>query len=356
MKKNVNIEALRIFACLMVIALHASSDVRKFPTECDILVRVFTKSAVGIFLMIMGYFLFVSTKSYWQKLKHVFTDIYVPMLIVILLSSILEPMVADEQSLAYCISHIHFDWKVIFTDLLREQTKAPLCGHLWYVYAYIRIIVWLPLIGLMCVNKPHENRIRRGYMILQFWVLLAADIQYGVDAVVHLPVIWRPFSPIDSKLLYVLLGYEMCLIFQKRPQRQKPLLAFLLFVGMCEVLYSLTVFCREYNIETSNYLSISAVPVIISGICIFYFFMCLNIPMCLHRGIYFIADKTFYIYLIHYAVSRKITRTDVIDKWLGSQNYLGLFWFDFVVSFVISLLIASVIKEVEKRIFKKKHC
>ena len=79
-KRNVNIELVRIIACISVIALHTwkGSGIDTVSKTIKGVIRVFEKHNNPLFFMIMGFFLFVGNKSYTDRIKDLVKKIIVP--------------------------------------------------------------------------------------------------------------------------------------------------------------------------------------------------------------------------------------------------------------------------------------
>lgn len=317
-KRNVNIEFIRILACFMVVFLHTLSFNKGLNYYEENIIRVFVLNGVALFWMITGYFMFTSDKKYSLRVKNTLLSIFIPAMIIILLTQLLAPWLKSRQSLLYCLMNPDLDWKTLFSDFFSWQVNnTSICMHLWYVWAYMRLMIWFPLLRLLCKNEEKENKIRRGYLLLTFLCMALSSIWPILQQLLKTDLKVTFFSPFDINIFYVLLGYEMyiqlknereCSCFwNKITTGMMKKVSVVLIVLMNMLLFGVSLLCKEIDLKFNNFTSIKTITVIITTVCIFYIFMHINIKNSLNKVVYFIADKTFYIYLLHYMVIRKIT-------------------------------------------------
>ena len=168
------------------------------------------------------------------------------------------------------------------------------------------------------------------------------------------------FSPFDINIFYVLLGYEMYAWLKNETEigyfrrnitsgkMKKISVVIILLMNM--LLFGISMLCKEIDLKFNNFTSIRTVTVIIATVCIFYILMHIKVKESLYKIIYFIADKTFYIYLIHYMIIRKITTSVKLKEILNSMNGWLSFFIISLSAFLISLIAATLIKSVIKGI------
>ncbi len=225
-----------------------------------------------------------------------------------------------------------------------------LCDHLWYILSYIKIVIWIPVLWLICKEEKNAKLARRIIIVFGLIGAIIIDIQRFVT----LPQIGtiKVFQFVDRELLYVLLGYELFVHKDKIKGNKK------LFV-LSAITFLLINFIR-YKIEVKYMVINNFVDVlgresfitwrdtclsIISGIAMFmaiYSFQISNEKIS--KVITWIADKTFGIYLVHYLIIAKVDlyKFEKIERFYAELIYLVV---GIVVTFTISLLIVSILKK-----------
>ncbi len=360
-ERNVNIECIRIVGCFMVVFLHTLSFNKGLNYYEENILKVFVLNGVALFWMITGFFMFTSDKKYILRVKNVLLTIFIPSMIILLFTQLFAPWLKSQQSVLYCLKNPNFDWKTILSDFFSWQVNnTPICMHLWYVWAYMRLIIWFPLLRLLCKDEVKENKIRRGYLILTLLCMTLSSIWLIPQHLLKTDITVTIFSPFDINILYVLLGYEMYIWIKKERERdffwknintrKMKRISVVVILFMNILLFGISMLCKGIDLKFNNFASIKMITVIISTVCIFYIFMHIEVKESLKKMILFIADKTFYIYLLHYMIIRKITTSVKFKEILDSMNG----WVSFVLislsAFVISLMAATLIKSAIKGI------
>lgn len=369
-KRNVNIELMRIVGCFMVIMLHTLSFNKGLLFYSRVFAQTFVLNGVPLFWMITGYFMFTSNKKYSLRIKNTLLYILLPTIILIFITQLFAPWLRCQQSVWYCLEHPDIDWGLTLRNVFGWTSETlPLCGHLWYVFAYMRLIIWFPLLHLICKNAEKENKIRRGYILIAFLCVILKNIQYISQYIMDTSVEITFFSPFDINIFYVLLGYEMSIFMKKKGERdtvqnnsagkKTKRKAFIIVLAMDLILFGICVICREIGLSTSDYLSIKTVMVVISSVCIFYIVMNIKINEGLERIIFYIADKTFYVYLFHYIIIRKLTAAswfwEVTEKIKGLGTFILISLLAFVIAFIMAVIIKILQKLVYQCLAKKKQ-
>jgi surface polysaccharide O-acyltransferase-like enzyme len=81
-----------------------------------------------------------------------------------------------------------------------------LCAHLWYIFSHIKIVIWMPLLWLICKNESTPNLARRMAIVFGVIALILQDVQ---KFVVIPDFALNVFTMVDPVILYVLFGYEL---------------------------------------------------------------------------------------------------------------------------------------------------
>ena len=280
-KRNVNIEFIRILACFMVVFLHTLSFNKGLNYYEENIIRVFVLNGVALFWMITGYFMFTSEKKYSLRVKNTLLSIFIPAMIIILLTQLFAPWLKSRQSLLYCLMNPDLDWKTIFSDFFSWQVNnTSICMHLWYVWAYMRLMIWFPLLRLLCKNEEKENKIRRGYLLLTFLCMALSSIWPVLQQLLKTDLKVTFFSPFDINIFYVLLGYEMYIWLKNERESgcfwnnittgMMKKVSVVLIVLMNMLLFGVSLLCKEIDLKFNNFTSIKTITVIITTVCIFY--------------------------------------------------------------------------------------
>ena len=152
-KRNVNIELVRILACISVIALHTwkGSGIDEVPTVIKGVIRVFEKHNVPLFFIIMGFFMFRGNKSYWVKVKDLINRIIIPSLVALVFYEFMQGVLEGNMSLQDAFTAPLFKLASIFKLIV--STSPGYNPTLWFVYEYIRIVLLAPFIALLCKEE-----------------------------------------------------------------------------------------------------------------------------------------------------------------------------------------------------------
>lgn len=366
-KRDASIELIRIVACITVVLTHLSLNVfDQYHSQVDwsrLFEKCFFTDGVPLFYMIIGFFI-ANGRSYKKIWSNTFKKIILPVLFYIGFAQIFFMFIINRQSFGWCINNAitnlniqGFIRTVITGDVVHINS---LCAHLWYIISYIKIVIWIPILWLICKEDDNSKLARR--MVIGFGIIsmIIADIQRFIT----LPIgIINVFNIVDIDILYVLLGYELFVHKDKIKNNKKVcLISGLLFVLINVARYKIEmqymvlnnfyeITGRESFVDWKN----TALNLIsaISMFMVIYSFDIKNEK--LSKIINWIADKTFGIYLIHYLLLAKIDlyKFDKIGTLLYELIYLAA---GVVIIFTTSLLITWLLRLIKNLIitgFKK---
>ena len=212
-KRDYSIDLIRVVACILVVAMHLSLQVfNEYYHEVDwsrLIEKCFLTDGVPMFFMITGFFI-VNGRSYKRILKSTFFKIIIPSFIYVLFAQIFYMFILNKESFLWCLKNAFRNLNLggILESILKADIVPinSLCAHLWYIYSYIKIILWVPIIWLLCDENKNPKLARRMIIIVGVLSMILVDIQKFVTI---------PFGPIvlmqyvDRELIYVLLGYEL---------------------------------------------------------------------------------------------------------------------------------------------------
>lgn len=347
-KRDISIDLIRIVACLSVIATHLCLQVlNQCYNRIDwsrLLEKSFLTDGVPLFFIITGFFL-VNGRSYKKIWKSTIKKILIPTLIFVLFTQVFYLFIVNKESFIYCIQNFNINAIGIINAILKADVSYlnSTCAHLWYIFSYIKIVIWIPILWLVCKNTREANLARRIMMILSFLNLVLDDVQKFITlpiGEIHL------LNMIPTEILYVLLGYELFAHKEKIKNNKK--IAIISLIGFFAINF------LRYKIEMQymvlNYLTDIVGRInfmewrntsinIFSAIFLFCFLYSFEIKNeKLSKIILWISNKTFGIYLIHYVILAKIDlyKFEKIEKFIFEILYLAI---GLIVTFIISIAI-----------------
>lgn len=180
MNKNydLRVQALRIFACLLVIGCH----VRYYPVQDGIVNKSalfaynYFNDGVTIFFCITGFFLFNSDnfkKVLCKSIVHVLVPAILASLVLMGLSNI-----DFNTSMLVAFNQFHIDIKQFLLSLVTwNLSSLPWCFHLWYIADYMRIIIFFPILNSVCKES------NEGKPLALYWALLLGTISLFLNDV-----------------------------------------------------------------------------------------------------------------------------------------------------------------------------
>ena len=311
--------------------------------------------------MITGFFI-VNGRSYKKIWNTTAKRVLLPTLIYVLFAQVFYMFILNKESFVWCLENFSHNLNIlgiirtVFTRNLEHINS--LCEHLWYIFSYIKIIIWIPILWLICKEDKTAKLARR--IIFGFGIL--SSIIIDIQRFKILPNIGeiRTFELVGREILYVLFGYELFVHKDKIKNNKKLfLLSSIVFVLINIIRYKVEqhymVINHYYNIvgrEIFIEWQYSTITMIssISLFCLLY--SIINIKSeTINKIIMFVSNKTFGIYLIHYLLLAKVDlyKFDKLGKLYQELVYLI---FSVSITFIVSLLIVTVIKEIEKIIIK----
>lgn len=191
-QKNTGIELLRIIACFMVILAHIHPVLILDDGQIAdgaLLVQSFLAPGVGLFFLITGCFIpKMPVRKAWRKF---FLGIALPTLIFVFCVDLLEGYLDSTADIFTSIRQS--DVKHILSSILKgiiafdASQLGRLNGHIWFVFSYAVIMLWLPL--LHALVKADARRPLIFFSILSVLKLFAIDINrlWPFPVVLYLP-------------------------------------------------------------------------------------------------------------------------------------------------------------------------
>ncbi len=313
--RDYNIDLIRIFACLAVIGYHiALTTYNVYEVGVD-WSRLFTKAwvqdGVGLFFIITGFFI-ASGKTYSQVLKNTLKKVVLPSFICLCICQFFNEWILNKDTFMNCLTNIDLgDFTAMLTAIFRGDTHEvlPIAAHLWYIFAYIEIMIFIPIFHLICKPNNETKCARYVLIFMCFMNMLVKDIEkFYVSPIVHY---FTVFSMVGPHMMMVLIGYELFLYKDKIKEKKK------LIIPIGLLCYAIVNILR-YKLE-SQYMIINHLVKeeafmawdtsigVISTVIIFKVLYALDLKnMKINKFLAFTSSLTFGIYLIHFPLLAKI--------------------------------------------------
>ena len=368
--KDINVELLRVIACLLVIGVHllpgyvAGDHVMK----ARMFMACICSDSVIYFWFIMGFFLF-RNKPFKQVVTSAIKTVVIPAAVFVVATEILNDWITGNRTFIDCITVMNVDWKPIIKSVLSWNATGFTNGsHLWYVFSYMIIILWLPIVRYVCVEERWKTRVYI-YIFAQLYLL----IQLIQQAIPQMPTLVPQLLPIE--LVYVILGYDIYLLYKKRLFGKKAAILGLLIFFMAELFRMVVQSYMTLKLQNQGYLMCwNTFPSMFAGVGLTVFI--LSIPVDRIKSfVLFISGKTYPIFLLHWVVIRyhksaevfqsiiKITNVDSGGVIESIAYQLLMMLYVFVCSLVLATLIHACCsifrfafsKIINKTNFYKKH-
>ncbi len=269
--------------------------------------------------------------------------------------------IVNKENIMWCLKNAITNLNIvgiIRTTLTGDITYInTLCAHLWYIYSYVKIIIWIPILWLVCKEEKNSKLARR--IILGFGVI--ACVITDIQRFITLPNIGaiKVLELVDREILYVLLGYELFIHKEKIKNNKKVfILSSLAFVIVNFIRYKIEMRYMVINsltdiIGRENFMDWRCTSLnIITAISLFTAIYSFEIKSeKIGNLIVWLGDKTFGVYLIHYLILAKVDlyKFEKIEKFYLELLYLAV---GLIITFVGSLLIVMILRKIKELIFK----
>lgn len=286
-KKNINIEMLRILSMAGVILIHMSMGyfdnkniIGSFDWKFASLVTSFSKFSVPVFFIISSYIFFQRNNISLLTILKSFKRIAPPFLFWAIIYWFFPANLFEKNG--------------IKDFVIKLSTGVPVF-HFWFFYTFVIFIAALPLI-LFIRN------------ILNSYAYLAISLSL-ISLVCMTPLLFEgnekyeaytrnPFRP-------DLLIYALLIPFILKAPKSKPLLYLLGFIAICFICFLLTV---NQSITSGqvvySFIELSSATMVLASFFAFLFIMSLNFNSSglSSRMICLLGESTFGVYLIHWLV------------------------------------------------------
>ncbi len=237
-----------------------------------------------------------------------------------------------------------------------DATLIPNCSHLWYIFSYIMVILWYPLLSVFGKNKFA----RRWAMGLFLVSVIINDIQQ-----LYVPPIGMviTYSIINESIFFVLLGYEIHQYFKsdRRDVKKIRLLGITGYIGgnILRYILQIALFAKLGEYTSEYYLNTLTLPGIISATGMFLFINSFTVKERIVNEIFlFLGSHTYYIYILHWMIKDKLIAIG-FDTWLYNKS-VDLFMGNVIyvlgytsVIFCICLILSIMIKKISVLVLRR---
>ena len=368
-KRDISVELIRVVACILVVAIHLSLQVfNQYYSQVDwsrLFEKCFFTDGVPLFFMITGFFI-ANGRSYKKTWKGVLKKILIPVAIYVLFAQIFYMFITNKQTIMWCLQNAiaNLNLQGILRAILTGEVIHinSLCAHLWYIFSHIKIVIWMPVLWLICKNEQTPNLARRMIMGFGIFSFIMQDIQKFITIPADS---LKVFTMVDPAILYVLFGYELFVNKDKIKKNKKLcIISLILFVIANVAKYKLEMEYMVINnfydiVGRSSFLEWKYTSLnIISSICLFMALYSFEIKSeRFSKIITWLSDKTFGVYLVHYLLIAKVDlyKFDKLGKLGEELIYLVL---SITITFIASVLVVWLLRKIKELTlagFKKLH-
>lgn len=351
-KRDISIDLIRIIACIIVIGTHLTlTTYNIYEVQVDwsrLFTKCFLADGVGIFFLITGFFI-SNGRNYKKILKNTFDKIVIPSFILLVFSQVFYKYLINQESFIYCIRNVGMsNVKTIMSAILHGEVHQtiPIAAHLWYIFAYIQIIILFPVLRLLCKENEESKLARRIVIILSILSIVLKDVQ----KLIVLPIEnIEVFTLIDAKLLFVLLGYELyCAKDKIKNNKVCFVVGTVLFfiINILRYKAEMKYMIINHLVKEEAFVKWDTIFGIISSVSLFLAVYSIDIKnLVLSKIITYLSSMTFGIYLIHFLIIAKI---DIFKfEKISTVKFELLYMFVGILTiFIMSLIITIVIKKI----------
>lgn len=355
--REAGIELGRIFCCACVIAIHVNS----FYADAEVTSFIWTMAkcaATPVFFLITGFF-FSADKPFKTYMSRLLYRVIVPTVAVMLAVAQLTPWLADEAPLEECFQALNTGnfllvGKILISfwpyDYLPDYNPFI---SLWFTFALVLCYLCFPVLKMLCAENATARATKKYLLWLGFLFFVVRNsllVFFPDDYTVQHLDWWIQEKPFYW-LWLMLVGHHLA-IYLRNPEFMDRVRPYLLPGGLAAyflgsvILFWLTM-C--FNVDAKGdvnqrFFIREFVFYLLAQMGMFVLFASLRFKSRAVTGlIMFVADKTFYIYMIHEAVFKKMIKHTAFDlKTAG--GYLSFV----ALSFAVSLLVAYVLKKTER--------
>lgn len=314
------IDLMKLLCSFFVVTIHIVMSYRRqdgIIAEHVLLGESFVRCCVPVFFMCSGYLMFSKNhtiKSMYRKLLY---NLIFPTLTVVFFLFVFNNFVENKSTILDCIQNISPD---AFLALIKELLNWNIycinnTFYLWFMLSLIKIYIAYPVLKLLCVDSKERNTTRRLIMVL----CIVSDFVFPtIQSLFNNQITLYGYSIFcDYSFLYIFLGYELYLLFQRKEIRKEwSLYGLLIYISGSLITYFFTIFfdVRYDNIFDEYFFNYNTLGVLISALGFFVFIRNISVPDNKVTDIMtFCSQRTFTLYLVHYIIIRIMVCYGVIN-------------------------------------------
>jgi peptidoglycan/LPS O-acetylase OafA/YrhL len=319
MKKDVSVELIIIFACLIVVGVHCwpgnmidgNYDISRTFISCCL------ADGVAIFWMVAGFFIF-QKYDYRKILARTGKKIVAP---IVCMSILMFYFINDWMSgnSIQILSHGKEEYLLVWENLLKWQNSINGLEHFWYLYVYILLMLISPLIYAF-IKYLDEDPIRvKTFLGVSLLLLIWNDASENA---------WGGFShhtvnamfPAVIEMLWGYFLYKYKEKFLKKRYIYTAVVGFVL-LNVLRTLIQIMRYRLEDNPNSSIYCWYSSLGLLCS-ICVIVFCFAVvgnRFSKIGSKCIAWLGAFTFNIYLVHPVVIQVLNKYDFVNRW---TNYV----------------------------------
>lgn len=353
MKRDPKVELMRIIACAIVIGTHTYLPllVDGIPDSSHVFIACLFSDGVAVFWLINGFFLF-KNKSYAKLMRHTAKHILVPMLLISVFGFYLGEWITKGATLRQSVLHSPEDYKNLLNGLLSWSNAVSDLGHLWYLYAYVLLMLLFPVLKSFADYLGEDAKREKAFLIISAAFLLFNDISGNRFGSFSHHTINACF-PAAIEILWGHILYKHRALFSKRLFMAAGFAGFLVLNVL-----RFGVQLHNYEIDISDITALYwyTLTGTLCAVCIAVFCLSTGLERTKStrtgRFICFLASHTMNIYLVHIFVRNFLSRYGFQSflrqkLFAGGQNFFYEALYSaaqIVVIFIISLAVSVAVK------------
>lgn len=311
--RDAGIELGRIFCCFCVVIIHVSSFYAD-QKDTSFIWTMAKCAATPVFFMITGFF-FSATKPFKTYMRRLLGRVIIPTILVMCIIAQLTPWLSDQAPLSECFSRLQTEYFILVAKILVSFWPYEyLPGYnpfisLWFTFALIMCYLFFPILKIICGEDEKARAVKKYFLILGlfFFIFRNSLLAFFPDNFTIQHLDWW----IQEKPFYwiwlMLVGHELA-IYLRKPEFVDKIRPILLPSGMVayllggSILFWLTIsfdVSADGDVKQRFFIR-EFVFYMLAQMGMFIMFASLKIKsLSLNRLILFVADKTFYVYIIH---------------------------------------------------------
>jgi surface polysaccharide O-acyltransferase-like enzyme len=357
--REAGIELGRIYCCFCVVLIHLSSF---YPSQPDVswAWSLAKCAATPVFFLIAGFF-FVADKPFSMYMQRITARVMIPLAVVMLLIAQLTPWLSSQGSLADSLKGLNFTnfllvGRIFVTTWPYEYVQGynPFLS-VWFSFALFLCYLFIPFLKMVCADSPSARKLKR-YVLwggAVFFVLRVTLRDTFTSSFTFQHLDWWISQKPFYWLWLMTLGHEIRVVWDTPGVREKwrrkvmwgSLAAYLL--GGTALFFATMAWNVAPDGQSNQiYFNREFAPYLVAQLGMFLFFVSLDPGRGLcSKAILFVADKTFYTYIIHEAVYHKLLAVTGYDI----TRLRGYLFFG-VLTFAVSTCLAVPMKRIERAV------